>query len=307
MEISKPIILVTKAQLKPEFNSKFADWQAKINSLIVGSDGFVSLEIQSPQSSEWVIIQRFEDHQKMVQWRDCKIRQGLVHELKEFTEQKIEEKELHTAAFPQAGVTEVFITEVSPDKNKAYREWIAKIHCEEAKFPGFKGIYVQSPIEGQSKNWMTFLQFDTPIHLDRWLNSSERAKIMAESESLIASIESHRVISPYAGWFTSLSKEGNSVPVWKQAMLVLLVLYPIVMFELKFLSPITSPLDLSIATFIGNALSVSLLSWVFLPIAIWGLGWWLVPSRNNTLRTLVGLCAVWILYLIEIILFWKFV
>lgn len=194
--------------------------------------------------------------------------------------------------------TEVFVTQVDPEKEEAFRAWIAKIHQAEATFPGFRGMYVQSPVQG--RNWITFLHFDTEENLERWLHSQERQKILLESQPLIVSLESHR-ISPYGGWFTSIEKPS----VWKQTMLVLLVLFPIVMLELKFLTPLTKGLNPSIATFIGNAISVALIAWPLMPLAISCLKWWLAPKIDRR-TNIFGAGIIVAVYLLEIALFWNF-
>lgn len=303
-------ILSIKVTINPMSKNTFADWQARLNSAIADFPGFISLEILSPNGSsipEWVINQRFEKPKDTSAWRQNKSYIELLQELKSFAaEGKYEEQEVAPKDFLEGGITEVFITEVSPDKKQAYREWIAKMHQVEAKFPGFRGVYVQAPGSDGGKNWMTFLQFDTQKNLDHWLDSPERERVLSESKSLIASIESHRVLSSYAGWFSSIANQGKLPPVWKQTMLVLLVLYPIVMFELKYLSPLLSSLQLPISTFIGNAISVALISWPMMPLAIVCLGWWLAPKTNNRTKTIIGTCAVVILYVIEVVLFLKF-
>src|SRR5262249_32985415 len=145
----------------------------------------------------------------------------------------------------------------------------------------FRGVYVKSPTPGQGENWITLLRFDSQEHLDRWLTSKERKEVLKEARPLITSLESHRVISPFAGWFASTATDGRIPPVWKQTCLVLLVLFPIVMLELKFLLPLTKNLNLSVGTFIGNAISVTLVSWPMMPIAIYFLRWWLSPSDES--------------------------
>lgn len=285
----------------------FVAWQAKLNAEIAMHPGFVSLEISSPQSNlddEWGIIQRFSDSESASLWRystqylECKrVLQGIA------LDKRIEEKIEAESRF-QGAVTEVFITQVSPEKQSAYREWIAKIHQAEASFPGFRGVYVQAPTDGQGSNWITLLQFDTPENLDRWLVSKERKAVLDESAPLITAIENHRMISPYGGWFASLAKSGIVPPVWKQTMLVLLVLYPIVMLELKYLMPRLQGYNNAVATFIGNALSVTLISWPMMPIAIFSLGFWLIlPQRHKTQLNILGFVLVVLLYLLEIIIF----
>lgn len=297
----------TNVRVKSHAKSAFADWQAKFHSCIVAHLGFVSLEFRSspgPSQTEWEIVQRFCDAQSLFSWRESKQRRELIDDLQSYVEDPIQERELDADSL-SASATEVFITEVSPDMDSAYRNWIAKIHRVEAKFPGFKSMYVQSPISRHSKTWITLLQFDNQVNLDRWLASHERQEVLNESKAFIASLESHRMISPYAGWFSSIATGGVLPSVWKQTMLILLLLFPIVMLELAYLSPLTLGLGLSLATFIGNAISVTLLTWPMMPIAIFFLGWWL--SDTTYRKTVIGTSIVIALYLIEIVIFQNFI
>lgn len=206
----------------------------------------------------------------------------------------------------QGGIIEVFITEVDPVKEHIYRDWIAKIHQVESQFQGFQGIYVQHPTKGHSRHWITFLRFDTHQNLDRWLASKERLEMLREAEPLVISMERHRVISPYEGWFSSFAKNGDLPAVWKQSMLVLLVLFPIVMMESKYLLPYMQTLNRSLGTFIANSISIILIAWPMMPIAIWFLGWWLSPQPERKWINSMGACVVIVLYFLEIILFWEF-
>lgn len=307
----KSNILTLNVKIKPEFKTAFVDWQAKINTQIARFPGFVSLEILSPLGSKcdyWVLVQRFINEESATNWKNSKEHEELLKELSTYSDNLLDETaddERHL----QNGITEVFVTQVAPEKEDIYRAWIAKVHHVEAKFPGFKGVYVQSPINNHSHTWITFLQFDTPENLDKWLASPEREEIVREAQPLITNLESYRVISSYGGWFSQFAKEeGELPPEWKQTMLVLLVLFPIIMLEFKFLSPQTKDLNISLATFIGNALSVTLIAWPGMPIAIRLLGWWLVPKGNHRQAlNYLGTAILFLLYLTEITLFWSFV
>lgn len=308
MQFSNGKSLVLKVKTLPEAKGHFIDWQSQLNAKIANFPGFISLEIVSPSQGqpEWAIVQRFATVENIKQWRHSDAYQNLIRQLNDFLpneeEGAIQEEEIEQ---DQATVTEVFVTEVSPEKEHIYREWIAKIHCVEATFPGFRGTYVQSPSQSQGKNWITFLQFDSPENLDHWLKSPERQMILKEGESLIDYLESHRIASAYGGWFASIAKKGELPPAWKQTMIVLLVLFPIVMLEMRYLSPLISSLNPSLGMFISNAISVSLVSWPMTPIAIRLLGWWLSPQAKTRKRdTIIGTVIVFLLYLIEVVIFW---
>ena len=132
---------------------------------------------------------------------------------------------------------------------------------------------------------------------------SRTKKSVAEAKSIIKSLDTHRVISPYAGWFAK-APEGATPSVTKQTMLVLLVLFPIVMLELKYLPLLTGNLNPSLGMFIGNAISVTLISWPMMPLALFFLGWWLKPNWGITL---LGALILIVLYLIEIAIFWNLI
>ncbi len=303
--------LLTKIEASPESKIAFANWQAQLHQAVVGLPGFLSLDITSATYNHalvWTLVQRFDTPAHLSQWRSSPTYQHLSDELGKLFEDlppsSIQEKESEDSQL-EGGITEVFITEVSKEKEEEYRQWIAKMHAVEARFPGFKGVYVQSPGPSQGRNWITLLQFDTVENLDRWLFSSERQQVLNESKPLIASLESHRVASPYGGWFQSLAQAGEVPPVWKQTMIVLLVLFPIVMLELKYLTLLTGNLNPSLGTFIGNAISVALIAWPVMPVAIWFLGWWLSPyGEKQREKTILGTGFIFALYLLEILLFW---
>ncbi len=304
--IKQPTITTLRVNISPESKIAFVNWQAKLNAVITGFPGFISLEfLSSPDQQEaWTVVQRFYDAEKVSSWRASKQHMELMDELRSLVADNDIKETTGGESNSGCGVTEVIVTQVNPGNEKAYRDWSAKIHQIEAKFPGFRGVYLQSPTHSQGRNWITLLQFDTPENLDHWLTSTERQKILNESVPLITSLESHRVVSPYAGWFASIAKSGEAPPVWKQTMIVLLVLFPIVMLELKYLSPWTANLGGSLSTFIGNALSVTLISFPMMPIAIWFLGWWLSPGNEKRLqKTVAGSAIVFLLYLIEVLIF----
>lgn len=302
--------IVTKIRISPESKEGFADWQAYLNSVITTFPGFVSLEIISPQDesqSEWMIVTRFHTAENITAWRASQENKTIMERLKPLVADGDSIREISSGAFgKQGGVTEVIVAQVNPEREEEYKKWTAKIHQVEAKFPGFRGVYVQSPSSVQGHNWITLLQFDTPENLENWLASEERKEVMRESTNIIRTMEEHRVVSPYAGWFASVYKAGEPPPAWKQALIVLAVLYPVVMLELKYLTPLTATLSPAVGMFIGNVISVGLLTWPLVPIAIYFLSWWLTPNSQKRLSIhILGTLILILLYLLEIYLLSK--
>ena len=286
----------------------FIDWQGKLNHLITSAPGFISLEISSGVSKDgsWVITQRFCSAESAAAWRNSPQFVSLIRELDQSATKGgiVFSSPIESAL---GFVTEVFVTDVTADHISAFNEWSARIHHEEAKHPGFRGVYVQSPIQSKGKHWITMLQFDTVEHLDKWLDSPERKVILSEPHPWLSTLESHRVISPYGGWFTSLAKTGNVPPAWKQTMLVLMILFPVVMLMMKYLNPLTANLNSSLALFISNVMSVTFIAYPGMPLAIKLLDWWLMPTgaRERSI-TFWGTVLVIFIYICEVALFWNF-
>lgn len=299
-------LLTLRAVIRPDAKTSYAEWQALFNEKILSAPGFVSLEFLA-ERHVWVIVQRFYSQEEASLWRSSATYEQLKRELSLLTfsgnlEEKRENEERLTH-----GVTSVIITQVKPNQEEAYRKWSAKIHQMEAKFEGFRGFYMQSPRGGGGDHWVTLLQFDTPTNLDKWFASAERLEVLKESISMVSSCETHRITSPYAGWFSSLTPHEEAPSIWQQTMMVLLVLFPIVMLESKYLTRVTEGLNPALSTFISNTLSVTLLSFPFMPLAIKALKWWLFPGEVRRLQKIAaGTLLVCLLYFLEVLFFWNF-
>ena len=78
--------------------------------------------------------------------------------------------------------------------------------------------------------------------------------MLKESQAFIEHEQLMRLATSFPGWVPIDPMTGKGPPNWKTALLVILGLFPIVMLEMRFLSPILSALGLhaSLATFIGN-------------------------------------------------------
>lgn len=307
--IKQPIITTLTATLKADAKPRFVNWQTQFASSIVGCEGFVSLEfLTKPDAADaWMIVQRFYNTRSAETWKHSLKYKGLIDQLLPLLSPKGLSEKIENEAEMKSGITEVIITDVQPNFERAFREWSAKIHEIEAKFEGFRGVYIQSPQEKGGKHWITLLQFDTATHLDQWLTSKERQEILKQGEPLITSLETNRIASPFAGWFSSIAKSSDLPSVWQQTMIVLLILFPIVMLELKYLVPLTAGLNSSLGTFIGNSISVTLIAYPFMPLVLPLLNWWLFPNRKySAFMTFFGTLFVLFLYFVEIALFWNF-
>ena len=154
--------------------------------------------------------------------------------------------------------------------------------------------------------WTSIIRFDTAGELEKWMSSPERAAMLAESRAFIEHEQLTQLATSFPGWVPIDPATGKGPPNWKAAMLVLLGLFPIVMLLMKLLGSLLPPLGItnpSLATFIGNVLSVSLTSFVTMPLFVRWFGWWLFP-RNDPFATAKGVIILCALFGMEVLLLW---
>jgi antibiotic biosynthesis monooxygenase (ABM) superfamily enzyme len=147
-------------------------------------------------------------------------------------------------------------------------------------------------------------------HLEAWMNAPERRELLSETSEFIESEEMLRLASAFPGWVPNDPLTGEPPPNWKAAMLVLLGLFPIVMLQMKFLGYLFIPLGIknpSMATFIGNVISVSLTSFLTMPVFVRCFGWWLFPKGNKSAQTAKGVAILFALFAIEVIVLWNLI
>lgn len=282
----------------------FLTWQARMAEAAAAAPGFVSIEFIPVLRSrdEWQIVTHFCDPRRLLEWRASPRRALLGRELEALVEGALPPEEEAPQVDAGGSVTEVITTRVQSGREAAFRDWSMRIQRAQAEFPGYRGTYLQAPSREQAA-WTTLVRFATTRQLDAWLASAERRRLLEESTALVESWSSRRLTGPFAGWFPPEAAEAAPAS-WKQSMIVLLALFPIVMVELRFLMPRLHRLDLVFSTFLGNAISVWLLTWPTMPLVNRAFDWWLRPNAIAARWiTPVGIGLLFGLYAIEIATF----
>jgi hypothetical protein len=298
--------LVVKMRLRPGVEASFAAWHARMSTAPADVTGFVNAEVNAPApgESEWRVVQRFRNANDLKVWRHSEAHDRLVREAYQLTDGAdglgLREDEIADGA-ADGVVTEVVTTYVKPGKDREYREWAEKIHQAEARFPGYRGGYLQPPASERQRYWTTLVRFATSEQLDAWLNSDMRRGLLCKHDELVKSWEHHRLPSSFSSWFPIDTTTKESPKSWKQSMLVVLMLFPIVMLEIRFLSPLLKGVGTSPATFVGNVISVSLLAWPFMPLAIRPMRWWLLPGNDSRWINPLGIALLLAFYGVEIV------
>jgi antibiotic biosynthesis monooxygenase (ABM) superfamily enzyme len=303
--------LVTRIKMAPGNGKAFAEWHARMATAPGDFPGFISADVKAPKAPdiiEWSVVQHFRSLEEMQAWQKSELNRRLFSEAGAISGDGASSVSQSEAVEhrPDATVTEAVATFVKAGFEDAYRKWAAKTHAAEAQFPGYRGGSLQPPISDKQRCWTTLVHFATPEQLDNWLGSVERQKLLEEHEALVESWTARRLPTSFAGWFHSSESDREPSTTLKQSMLVLLVLFPIVMMELRFLSPLLTGAGPAIATFIGNVVSIGLIGWPFMPITVMFLNWWLSPKKSTGVPARVaGYFLLLALYGVEIAALWN--
>jgi antibiotic biosynthesis monooxygenase (ABM) superfamily enzyme len=175
------------------------------------------------------------------------------------------------------------------------------------EFDNRKDGTLRNRIVNKKEDWVVVVRFDSPEHLEGWLQSNVRRRLNKEAAHLWEEARAERVGGGFPGWFAAGTAGSGAValpPNWKQAMGVLLVLYPMVMLLNRYLSPPLASLPLAVAIFLSNAAGVALLTWLLMPLVNRVFGFWLSPppSRSGPAEAL-GIGAMLCGYAIAVIIF----
>ncbi|MFZ0503936.1 MAG: antibiotic biosynthesis monooxygenase, partial [Chthoniobacterales bacterium] len=203
--MSEPAVLIASAKLRPGGDRAFSAWQVRHNAVIGKFPGFISSDVMPPSqvgSNEWTIVLNFRSQDDLAAWQRSGERAKIVGEAIPL----LEGGSLGEVAKPdQAGeppgtnVTEVILSKIKPGMDDTYREWAVRIQDAQAKYPGYRGMYLQPPAEKEGL-WTTIIRFDTAEQLEAWMNAPERKELLAESKAFIDQEHLMRLATSFPGW-----------------------------------------------------------------------------------------------------------
>jgi antibiotic biosynthesis monooxygenase (ABM) superfamily enzyme len=203
-----------------------------------------------------------------------------------------------------AGVILVTQTIVKPEDEKNFLAWNERIMQAEATFPGFIGHKLEKPQPGINDAWISTVTFDTDKNLEAWLKSDLRKKLLDELNKMSITPHIAKAYSGFDFWFKP-SKETKHT-VWKENMLVLLTLYPVVFFLSFIQNPlIKRGMPFWLSLFFSNAASTAILGWITVPWLMKKFSWWINPPTPNEKKySLYGAGIVLALYGCSLVLCW---
>ena len=296
--VSEPATVVISHRVKAGREADYAAWRASINTAVEQYDGFDGLEEILPRDGaqdDWVIVFRFTSAAQLAAWLSSDERRALLADV----ESLIEASHEQVVATPQEAdepQTIVISERVRPGREEDYRAWQSGITAAASRFPGYVGGERFPPVPGVQDEWVYMLRFATSEQLDGWLSSAERQRWRDKAEPLLEHVDIQRVAAGLGGWFPIRADRGEQPPPdWKQAMAVLLAMYPTVMLLMIFISPLLESAPEAADMFVRAFMNVVILTWLLMPLVNKVLKPWLYPRHR--VATWAGTAGVWAIYM----------
>jgi len=310
----RAVTIVTQTRVRPEDAVAFANWQAGTSKVVAAFPGFIKQTVMPPSPPaqvDWVILQRFANLGAASGWLNSQERSRRITGVEAML---VGGDDVHIVRDGEAGVlpapvSAVISTRIKPGQETAYRAWEQRIAAAQSRAPGFQGYRFEPPLPGVQDDWLAILRFDTEANLQAWLDSSERHRLLEEAKAFTEEYHARIVRTGFEQWFPLPAGATAVPPAWKQNMLVLLMLYPVVFLFGAFVqTPYLSGragLPFAIALFIGNVVSVLLLNYL-VPWVSNRFEWWLQPDGAHPRRAEIGGAIVLVvLYALMVLVFWR--
>ena len=307
------VTIVTQTSVKPGCAEEFQAWQAETNRIISGFPGFehqTLLPPSPPAQDDWVMMQRFADSAGAIGWLNSPQRLERLTMVQPLLTGRADVHVMRGMADAPASapISAIMSTRVKPGCELAYREWEQRMAVAQTAAKGLVGYRFEPPIDGVQADWLTILRFDTQENLQAWLDSPLRQEILQEGEPLTAGFHYRVTRSGFDQWFPVPGPSALATPVWKQNMVVLLMLFPVVfLFGYLVQGPILQGrlgLPFAFALLIGNVAGVVLLNWL-VPWASRRFTWWLSPPVASPSNAAAGAATISVMLGVMALLFWR--
>jgi len=165
-----------------------------------------------------------------------------------------------------------------------YEAWLRRIIDTASRYAGHMGIDVVRSHSDGLPLFTCVLHFSSTLHLQSWLDSSDRQELIAEVKPLLADGDQIEVSTAREFWFVPAS-EHQPPPRWKQACVTFLVIMPLSLIVPQLWQPIFKRiawLGSYPASDVVITLSIVLLVvYLFMPMMTRWLAAWLNPQRRE--------------------------
>ena len=286
-------------------------WQREFDAAASECAGFVESRVTVPDNPEWdwAASVTFTSERRLRAWLGSARREALIADgAKAGVVDAVRAIVLVEGEAPPGGVA-VFTHRVLTGRDDEFRAVQNDLNVAGREFTGYRGSVVLAPGSPEGM-WMSVVRFENDSNLAAWRSSERRAALLPALRAQLHEEFGQYTRSTPFGSIVRVGAGGTSVtPLWKTAMVVLLVLYPVVMLLSRFLGPLLSDTgaDPGLALWVSQVASMVALTYLCMPLATKAFRWWLDPLDGADVRTsLKGAALIVVLYAVTLVIFLSF-
>ena len=134
-------------------------------------------------------------------------------------------------------VTLMIKHQVQPDAAPRYETWLKEIASVGKRFPGHMGVSIIRP-HGAGAPYTVLLRFDSHENLKNWIESPTRRELVERAQPWLASVEESEIKTGLEFWFTPPSVAPMRAKPFKQFLITLSAIYPLVQIVPWLLQPL---------------------------------------------------------------------
>jgi antibiotic biosynthesis monooxygenase (ABM) superfamily enzyme len=269
-----PTVVVARTPV-PGREKEFERWLRRLTVAARRAPGHVRSDVQPPTDAhpgDWVIVYRFADAAALRAWLSSSERDELLRDGAELVDGPAREQVVALADDVDP-VTAVASFRVRQGHEGRYAEFHRQLVDRLAAAPGFIRSEKFDPVPGVQDDTVVVFSFDTREHLDAWLGSDDRRRMLDEIDEYLDGDRTVNVVGGFGGWF---GQPGMAeVKRWKQAAVVLLALFPTALVLTLLRRWLIPDVGLVLGVLFGNVVGVAILSWVLMPVLTRRLDRWL--------------------------------
>lgn len=178
-------------------------------------------------------------------------------------------KEAASSRSPDEGATVVITHRVHGGRQAEYDQWLNEIGPLARAAPGHLDWQIIRPISGLTSTYTVIIRFDTREHLESWMGSPDRKRLIEKVRPFLATDDDFFIRSGLDFWFTPEGARAK-VPIrWKQFLVTWSAIYPLVLGMPLIVLPILRQLGMPqrsyVDTLIVTGAVVSLMVYVVMP------------------------------------------
>jgi antibiotic biosynthesis monooxygenase (ABM) superfamily enzyme len=176
-------------------------------------------------------------------------------------------------------VTTSITTRVKPGHEAAFEHLLDGMAAAASRFAGYEGVEIYRPT-GNGNEYRIVYRFDADRSLRRWLNSQERESWLERGRIHFAAPMETQFLTGLESWFTLPSQQGQPPPApYKMALLTWVTIFPIITVVVLLTTPWLAAVTVIPRLALTTAITVPLMTWVFMPRVTRIFAAWLYPDR----------------------------